>query len=444
MTADAVSPAGIDFGRHVRRMRAAGHLVVQPRMGFGRPEQMRAGLLATRRARAATVGTITLDSFTRVGDLDAVRRALRDGTGLNGYPIASHDAATTAAVLRDLHEPAFPVQVRHGSAVPQHIFTALAQVGITATEGGPVSYCLPYGQTPLAESVRNWEECVDLFVSLTTAARPHLETFGGCLMGQLCPPSLLVAVTVLEALFFCSRGVSSVSVSYAQQTSLDQDIEAVGALRRLCAEMLPTEDWHVVIYAYMGVYPTTPPGARRLLGEAVRVAAATGSERLIVKTVAESIRIPTIEENVEALETAEDWARTYGVADVPPPAPDSQIYAEAYALISAVLNLDSDVGRALVLAFQHGYLDVPYCLHPDNAGRARGYIDDTGRLRWAEIGAMPLRKLVRTVGGHRVTASGLLADLNYVRQKFDSEQPSLPARSRTSSATAITGGGTAL
>lgn len=106
-------------------------------------------------------------------------------------------------------------------APPAAVLTALTR---DATEGGPVSYCLPYGRTPLAESVRNWTEGVRRFAALRElGTEPHLETFGGCLLGQLCPPSLLVAVSVLEALFFHRHGVRDVSVSYAQQTHPAQD-----------------------------------------------------------------------------------------------------------------------------------------------------------------------------------------------------------------------------
>ena len=68
-------------------------------------------------------------------------------------------------------------------------------------------------------------------------------------------------MSVLECMFFRQHGIRSVSLSYAQQTSPDQDTEAVLALRRLAAEWLPDTDWHIVIYAYMGVYPRTPAGA---------------------------------------------------------------------------------------------------------------------------------------------------------------------------------------
>ncbi|MFD7719436.1 methylaspartate mutase [Streptomyces sp. NPDC059814] len=410
----------VDFGAFVRARSRAGDLVVQPRMGFSDPATMRAGLAATRAADAATVGTITLDSYTRVGELASVESALRAGADLNGYPIVSYDPAVTGQVLAGIRDEAFPVQVRHGSAVPEDIFAALRRTLINATEGGPVSYCLPYGRTPLDESVRNWVRCTEDFAQLReSGVEPHLETFGGCMLGQLCPPSQLVAISVLEALFFCAHGIRSVSLSYAQQTHPGQDREAVAALRRLCAELLPTPNWHVVIYAYMGVYPTTDEGAYLLLDQATRLAVDSGSERLIVKTVAESRRIPTVAENVAALESAARTARAAPPGGPAPAEADSQTYLEARALIEGVLELAPDIGHALVLAFRQGALDIPYCLHPDNHGRARSYIDGDGRLRWAGIGRLPLAGLVGRARGREVTSAGLIADLSYVQKSFD-------------------------
>ncbi|WP_424217631.1 methylaspartate mutase (plasmid) [Streptomyces sp. BI20] len=413
---------GVGFGAFVRRAHAAGRLVVQPRMGMSDPQLMRSGLRATREARATTVGTLTLDSYTRVGDLEAAALALLDGVALNGYPIANHDPATTLGVLDGLHGPEFPVQVRHGSAAPEHIFKALMAVGLDATEGGPVSYCLPYGRVPLRESVAHWTRSCELFATLRdTGAEPHIETFGGCVLGQLCPPSLLVAVSVLEALFFRRHGIRSVSVSYAQQTHPDQDAEALAALRRLCAELLPDTDWHVVVYAYMGLFPQTETGVHSILGQAARLAAAGGAERLIVKTVAESVRIPTVAENVAALEHAARVA-----ADTPrtPPGPaDTQTYAEAAALVHTVLDLHEDLGTALLTAFARGLLDVPYCLHPDNAGRTRSYIDPTGRLRWADTGALPLRGIAEVHAKQSVTSKDLLHALSHIRREHDDWGP---------------------
>ncbi|MFE0176328.1 methylaspartate mutase [Streptomyces sp. NPDC059002] len=411
---------GAGFGGFVRRAHDAGQLVVQPRMGMSEPARMRAGLLATRDAAATTVGTLTLDSYTRVGDLESAELALLEGVSLNGYPLVSHTEDTTRQVLDGIRGQHFPVQVRHGSAAPQDIFRALLAVGLDASEGGPVSYCLPYGRVPLRESMANWSASCDILASLReTGAEPHLETFGGCVLGQLCPPSLLVAVSALEALFFYRHGIRSISASYAQQTNARQDAEAVAALRSLCGELLPDAEWHVVVYAYMGLYPETPQGAYRLLGQAAELAVASGSERLIVKTVAESRRIPEVGENVAALEYAASVAARTERA--PRPGTGSQTYAEASALVNAVLEMDDDLGQALLGAFALGYLDVPYCLHPDNAGLSRSYIDADGRLGWSDIGRMPLSGIAEVRPSRGITSSGLIASLSYIRRSFDTE-----------------------
>jgi methylaspartate mutase epsilon subunit len=414
----------MNFGEVVAAHHARGELVVQPRMGFADPVLMRYGLLATRDARAATVGTITLDSYTRVGDHHAVREALAADAGLNGYPIVDRDPAATAAVLDGVVAPQFPVQVRHGSADPRRIVRTLLNCGLHATEGGPASYCLPYSRMPLAVSVDNWRQSCETLA----AADAHLETFAGCMMGQLCPPAMLVALSVLEGMFFWQHGIRCISVSYAQQTHAGQDEEAVAALRDLVCQYLPHARTHVVIYTYMGVYPRTPHGALRLLAESARLAVRSGASRLIVKTAAEAHRIPTVTENVTALEHAAMAA--LGVVPVATVS-DTGIYAQAKALVDNVLSLDDDLGRALVDAFARGHLDVPYCLHPDNAGRARGFLDASGRLEWQQIGALPIGEFVSLPATGRMTSADLLSALRFVERKFDHNPASLEQGSMT-------------
>jgi methylaspartate mutase epsilon subunit len=408
------------FGGFVARAHEAGELVVQPRMGMSNPVTMRTGLIATKNAAATTVGTITLDSYTRTGQDAKARAALDSAADLNGYPIVAHDALVTSAVLDGVADLDFPVQIRHGSPCPENIIRALTAAGLHATEGGPVSYCLPYSRTPLSESIDNWTRCCELLAELSPAGtEPHLESFGGCMLGQLCPPSILIAISVLECMFFRQHGLRSMSLSYAQQTSPAQDREGVLALRRLAAEFLPGIDWHIVIYAYMGVFPRTTQGAGRLLAEAARLSVRTGAARLIVKTTAEAHRIPTIADNVEALETAAAAATDERRHPGGPAVEDTGIYAEAKALVTAVASLHSNLGRAFGDAFRLGYLDIPYCLHPDNAGRTRARIDADGRLNWTRIGSMPISDVAAPAGAAEFTSAELLTALSYVERKFD-------------------------
>ncbi|OXM62830.1 methylaspartate mutase [Amycolatopsis vastitatis] len=406
------------FGDAVAAATARRRLVVQPRMGMSDPRVMREGLLATKHAAATTVGTISVDSYTRLDDLESATLAVLEGVDLNGYPLVTTGTDVTRAVLDGLQTPDFPVQVRHGSPVPQRIVVALIDAGIDATEGGPVSYCLPYGRFPLRDSVRNWAVATEtLAAARGQGSRPHLETFGGCMMGQLCPPGLLVALSILEAMFFVQHGIGSVSLSYAQQTDADQDREAIRALRRLAGEYLPEVDWHIVLYAYMGVYPATRSGAEHMLDDATRLAVEEGAARLIVKTSAEAHRIPTVAENVAALERAARTAERCHFGHRPE-VEDTGVEREARLFLDAVLSFGHDIGAALILAFAKGHLDIPYCLHPDNAGATRAFIDARGKLRWAATGALPIHR--ETTEEADLSSRGLLECLSYVRRKYDS------------------------
>ena len=407
--------------KHISAARNRGELVVQPRMGFCQPILMRQGLQAVLRAMATALGTITLDSYTRGNDFGSVTQALADGRDLNGYPLVNLGPSRTRAMLDGIQSDDFPIQVRHGSPRPERIFAAIAESGIDATEGGPVSYCLPYSRVPLTDAIESWRKCADIAAEFGL----HLETFGGCMLGQMCPPSMLVTISVLEALFFVQRGVGSVSLSLTQQTSFAQDVGAIRALRTLALRFLRDTDRHLVLYTFMGVFPRMPKESETLLHESVHLAQLGGVERLIVKTVAEGDRIPTIEENVEALEfAAKAWRLLNHTPQAVAPAEadehEAMIFEESLTLIEAVLGLHSDVGEALRLAFEKGYLDVPYCLHKDNLGLTRAVVDEAdGSLQWNRIGRLPIKpsRLVRD--DKPLDPYGFLAMLSTNERRFD-------------------------
>jgi methylaspartate mutase epsilon subunit len=408
------------FGEYVSARRRERTLIVQPRMGFSDPSAMRWGLLAVRQAGVPAIGTVTLDSYTRQGEDDLAAVACDAGVELNGYPLVAMGPWRTTAMLAGIGGPEFPIQVRHGSPNPERIFRVMLAAGIDASEGGPVSYCLPYSRVCIRTSTQAWSRATRLLArQLDRGIRCHLESFGGCMLGQLCHPALLTAISVLECIFFAEHGMTSVSASYAQQTCPAQDVEALAALRRLCAEYLPGVDWHVVLYTFMGLYPQSPAGARQLLRESVQLAVWTGTERLIVKTTAEAHRIPTTAENVEALRLAHRTALDEPPAVDPGLDRDTEVYWQAKTLIDTVLNLAPTVTEGIPAAFERGLLDVPYCLHPDNRNEARCGLGPDGRLEWWDTGRLPLPALPVPATRRRPSSSTLLADLEFHRRRLD-------------------------
>ncbi|WP_107486245.1 methylaspartate mutase [Streptomyces sp. MUSC 14] len=408
------------FDRFVAESHRLRTLVVQPRMGMGNIRTMRAGLGAVAALDVAAVGTITIDSYTRVGDYTTSLERLAAGEELNGYPLVSHPTGATLDMLEGLYGPGFPVQVRHGTARPQRVFEKLVEVGLDATEGGPVSYCLPYSRLPLADAVDAWAESCRFLAGATEHG--HIESFGGCLLGQLCPPSLLVAMGILEGRFFRQHGVRHLSLSYAQGTLAVQDRGALRALRTLAAEYLGDTTWHVVLYTYMGLFPRTPNGATALIRDSAQLARDAGCERMIVKTVSEAWQIPSVSENLTALRLT---AADSGTRSAPSALEDAffeETLHEARMIVEAVLNLDADVGAALTDAFRRGLLDIPYCLHQDNRAEATCVIDDRGALAWGERGRLPLPRAAERAAGGGLGSDELYDMLNHVANRYDTNE----------------------
>lgn len=407
------------FQDFIAKIRAADTLAVQPRMGWGNLLKMRNALEQVKAEGCRCIGTLTLDSYTRVGDYITPLKCLTHSDSLNGYPLMSHPTEATRDLLRGLADASFPVQVRHGTPEPQAIFRRTIEVGLDASEGGPVSYCLPYGRTPLSVSVSAWRDACRLFADGTE--RGHIESFGGCLMGQLCPPSMLIAVSILECLFFKQYGIRSVSLSYAQGTSLAQDRAALAVLRDLADEYLGNLDWHVVVYTYMGLFPETAAGATRLLEDSASLAHESGCERLIVKTVAERRQIPLLADNLAAIRIALGITQTPRVRH-PLTAEEralrEELAEDVRSLLDAVLNISSDISRCVLEAFRRGLLDVPFCVHPDNFRKARAAIDEGGMLRWTRRGNLPVRSCREDLS-RRMSSDMLLKQLSYVARNYD-------------------------
>lgn len=406
---------------YVSEQKQRSRTVWQPRMGFGDPIKMKDGLAAVAdQCDFARSGTITLDAYTRVGDFTTPLNSLRSGVSLNGYPIVSHDKETTKEVASPARNNGIPVQIRHGTSRPQAIFSRMAELGLEATEGGPISYCLPYGRLPLAKAVAAWKDSCKLMAN--RIEHGHIESFGGCMMGQLCAPSILVAINIIEALFFLEYGVSTASLSYAQGTSDAQDKGAIAALRKMAEEYLPLGTWHIVFYMYMGVFPKTPEGASRLIYDAACLAIRSGCERVIVKTISEAIQIPTIEQNIHALKLSASAERKYDQEPLTEREKEhfEEVYMEAKSIVDAVLNESADLGKAIINCFKNGVLDVPYCLHLDNRGQTRTYIDGDGCLRWADRGALPLNRSISYIGRDKqLSSSDFLEMLDYKSRLYD-------------------------
>lgn len=391
-------------------------------MGVPHIAAMREGISQVKALPFPTIGTLTIDNFTRCGRIDDARKSLMRGDFLNGFPLLCYTPEEVIAHLTSLIDDTFMLQVRHGTPKPQALFEQMTRCHLTHTEGGPVSYCLPYSaSTSLSDAVRAWEEGCHI---LSAHPEAHIESFGGCLMGQMCHPALLVAVAILEAIFFERSGITSLSVSYAQQYSLTQDVAALKALHRLANAFLsPAVKWHSVIYTFMGLFPLTPQGHAALLRDSVWLARLGGARRLIVKTAQEAYGLPRISSNLDALGLAGRFSKEPIPCFKTDLAEEEKIFTQAKTLIEHTLNFHENIGQALQIAFKKGTLDIPFCMHPDNRRETFCEIDARGYLQWHKTGKMPIapcKTLPQAANKNHVSAQSFLEMLSFNRLQYDS------------------------
>ena len=411
-------------------------ILVQPRSGVPVLEKQ-VRLFQTFKSVGAPVLSYQVDSLTRNNNYAGAEEAIRESevTGvstLNGFPVVNHGVGGLRKVVSALR---LPLQTRHSTRDPRLLAEISYAGGVTSYEGGAICYNIPYYKDyPLDESVRRWQY-VDRLTGL------YHERFGitldreffGTLTATLIPPSLAVAVNVLESILAVRQGVKCLSLGYAEQGNRVQDIAAIRTLRHTVETYLRNlgyKDVQVstVFHQYMAAFPETHERAEELIYNSAVSAALSGATRVIIKTAVEAIRIPSLEDNVHAINLVRR-----GVADAGAAWADELLIAEERDVIGreveAILGSVIMCGRGsfaegIVEGFRRGYLDVPFSPSVHNRGEVSTARDTDGAVRFLSCGQLQfdreLRDFHRDKMEERRRAEGLYSEKqNYLLVEQD-------------------------
>lgn len=416
------------------RSRAQGRVALQPRCGVGGHREMAALLAELESEGRPDLLTLTIDSHTRLGRFDHAARALRtDHRTLNGYPLVTHGWRRG----RELNESvAVPLEVRHGSPDPRALFRVATASGITSFEGGGISYNLPYSKdVPLADSLAAWSEVDAACGELARLGIVVDRELFGTLTAVLVPPSISLAISVLEAVSAVADGVRCVSISYPQSGHLVQDVAALRAIPELAARYWSAEvQTHAVLHEFMGVFPKERAHAEELIFFGALTARLGGASKMITKTYQEAWGIPDAAANVAGLRLA-DIANSVlldfiGV-DAEAVAEEQEWICREVAEIVEPLLSAANLHSAIAVAFAEGSLDIPFSASRHARSAITPRRDAEGAIRYHSHGRLPLsaasvdrnQRLLaagRTAG---ITAADLFdslrLDIDYFPQLFN-------------------------
>jgi methylaspartate mutase epsilon subunit len=382
--------------------------LVQPRAGVpGEREQL--AILQAYRRSGADVLSYQVDSYTRNNNYpfaeEAMRESARSGYAtMNGFPVVNHGVAPLRRIASALKAP---LQTRHSTRDPRLLCEVSLAGGVTAYEGGPICYNLPYYRDyPLADSITAWRY-VDRLCGLYAEKHGIVvdREYFGTLTATLIPPCLAIATGILEAVLAAQQGVQAVSLGWAEQGCRFQDIAAVRSIRPLAREVLGNFGFgHVqvsaVYHQYMAAFPGLATQAEELIHQSAVTAKLSGATRMMTKTAVEAFKIPSMADNIAGL-----TASRRGIAEAAEVSVDqaavqremAQIRRETLALVEATIALGKgNLAAGIVEAFRRGVLDVPFAPSIHNRGLAACARGADKAVRFLEVGRLPFDAETKT------------------------------------------------
>ncbi|RQH03079.1 methylaspartate mutase subunit E [Natrarchaeobius oligotrophus] len=385
--------------------------LLQPRAGVPRLEDQIELLAYLHEAGEADLLPTTIDSYTRDNAYEKAREGLETAreTGedaLNGFPAVNHGVSGCRELIEAVDAP---VEVRHGTPDARLLAAITFAGGFQSFEGGPISYNIPYtNRHGLAETIENWQ-FVDRLAGAYTerGVRINREPFGP-LTGTLVPPSIAIAVMLIEGLLAATQGVRSLTLGYGQVGNVVQDVAALRALRELGEEYLPDEVVvTTVFHEWMGGFPPDEARANGVIGLGGMTAAIARPDKVITKSPQEFQGVPTREANAAGLRTTRqviDMAIEQAI-DIDGVEEERElIERETRCLMDAVFDRgDGDVVRGTLEAFDAGALDVPFSPSDSAEGAVLPARDDDGRVRILEWGDLAMDDEIKEIHGARLS-----------------------------------------
>ena len=394
-----------ETGRFAQRMREAkieGRTLLQPRGGVPLVGQQIELLQHLETAGTADLLPLTVDSYTRQNRYEEAQRHLEESLQansalLNGFPVVNQGVANSRLVLESV---AAPVEIRHGSPDARLLAEISYAAGYTSFEGGGITYNLPYSaRVSLEQSVRDWQYVDRLSGYYTEQGITINRESYGALTGILVPPAIAVAISVFEALLAAEQGVKSITVGYAQDGNVIQDVAAIKALEILTNEYLARFGFEAIdvttaLHEWMGPFPMTEGRAFGLIALGALTAALAKCTKVITKTPHEAFGIPTKEANAQGLLCSrlmvDTLAAQYPLDTTLVNEEATWIGREASAMLEKALELgDGDLALSVVRGFEAGVIDLPFCPSVYVKNKVIPIRDTSGAVRYLDHGDLP-------------------------------------------------------
>ncbi len=391
----------------MREAERRGLCLTQPRGGFGTFEMHRSLMQTLDREGLADVVPTTTDSYTRNEQWALAQRGIEESekagrSMLNGYPMVNYGVPRARDLVDAVDKPTIMLT---GTAMPKLTGEIGYAAGYSGYLGSGIAYTTSYTkELPIAEGIRNYQYLDRLAARYGEHGVELHRRQPGFLTGTNIPPSIAIAVAVLDCLLAAAQGVRNYGLEMGQTLNLVQDAAAVAACRALCQEYLRRRgysDVHtpITLLHWMGAWPHDEAQCAALVVYGGTLAAIAGATSVTTKSTHEAYGIPTAQANAEGLrmtrmaiylarQTRLDGLREFEEEK-------ALIAREVRAIVDKTLEMgDGDAALGTVRAFQAGVLDIPWSPNRECKSRVMPARDADGYLRILDPADMPFPKEV--------------------------------------------------
>ena len=399
----------------MRRADAERRCLTQPRGGFGTFALQKELMQALDRDGHADIVPTTTDSYTRNEHWILAQKGIEETekmgrSMLNGYPLVSYGLEPARALIDAIEKPGILLT---GTTMPKLTGEIGYAAGYTGYLGSGIAYTVSYiKELPVAEGIRNYQY-LDRLVAMYQEAGVELHRRQpGFLTGTNIPPSIAIAVAVLDCLLAAAQGVKNYGLEMGQTLHLVQDAAATAVCREMCQEYLARKGYGdvftpVTLLHWMGAWPHDEAQSAALISYGGTLAAIAGAVSVTTKSTHEAFGIPTPQANADGLRmtrTAIYLARHIridGLAEYEQE--KALIRREVHAIVDRVLEMgDGDAAVGTVRALEAGVLDIPWSPNRGVQSRVLPARDADGCLRIVDPGRMPFPKDVMEIHEERL------------------------------------------
>ncbi len=402
-------PAKKRFGEKLAKAAAEGVTLIQPRAGVALYTEHIKLLQYLESEGEADLLPTTIDSYTRLNRYKeaeiGIEKSKETGRSmLNGFPAVNYGVDICRTVTSSLKSP---VQVRHGTPDARLLTEIAIAGGFTSYEGGGISYNIPYSKNhSLEKTIAHWQYA-DRLIGLYEEAGVSInrEPFGP-LTGTLVPPCISNSVAVIESILAATQGVKDITVGYGQCGNLIQDVAAIRSLNLMTREYLDKFEFTdvrvtTVFHQWMGGFPQDESKSFAVISWGAAAAVLAKATKVIVKTPHEAMGVPTKEANASGLKATKQLTsmlKDQSFVDIPAVVAESDIIMqEMKCILDKVEELGhGDYAAGTVRAFEAGVIDVPFAPSKYNAGKIMPARDNSGAVRFLEVGNVPFTDELKT------------------------------------------------